>query len=155
MAIVAHGEPNIRELLFDKLKSQGISLATLIDPSVIIYESATISSGSIVCPNSVVSSKSFIGQNVLVNACSIVGHDVYLSSNVVLSSMVNVGGSTKIHENSFVGMGCCIREGITLQHHSVCSMGAVVHRDVDPYVVVQGDPARPRLMNHSGKIFKS
>ena len=154
-AIVAHGEPNTRQLLFNKLVGDNVALATLVDPSVVIYDTAIIGRGSIICPNCIVSSNTVIHENVLVNASSIVGHDVQLSPHVVLSSMVNIGGSTKVFDNAFVGMGCLVREGISLQHHSICSMGAVVHRDVDPHVVVQGDPARPRLMNHSGKIFKS
>lgn len=42
----------------------------------------------------------------------------------------------------FVGVNSAILKGVTLGEHSVVAAGAVVTRDVDPYSIVGGVPAR-------------
>jgi len=152
--VVAHGEPSVRAILYDKLSLLGCRFKSLIHPSAIISESARISSGSIICPMCSISSNAYIGNNVVVNTLSIVGHDVSIGNHSVLSSMVNIGGAANVYEQVYVGMGALVRERVSLSDHSVVSMGSVVHRDVAERVIVQGDPAKPRLMNEHGRIFK-
>ena len=152
--IIAHGEPVVRFKIYSQLESVDSQFATLVHPSSIISPSSRIQPGSIVCPLCSISSRSTLGVNTVVNTMSIVGHDVSISQHSVLSSMVNMGGSVMVEDQVYIGMGALIRGGLTLRSHSIVSMGSVVHRDVECRVIVQGDPARPRLINQHGKIFK-
>jgi acetyltransferase-like isoleucine patch superfamily enzyme len=43
----------------------------------------------------------------------------------------------------WIGMGVCILPGVTLGDGCVVGAGAVVTRDVEPYVIVVGNPATP------------
>lgn len=43
----------------------------------------------------------------------------------------------------FVSAGCIIQAGVTMHEGSVAAAGAVVTKDVPPYVIVGGTPARP------------
>lgn len=49
----------------------------------------------------------------------------------------------RIGDHVFVGAGAVIRMGVTVGDHSVVAAGAVVTRDVPPFTVVAGVPARP------------
>jgi acetyltransferase-like isoleucine patch superfamily enzyme len=49
----------------------------------------------------------------------------------------------RIGDHVFVGAGAIITMGVTIGEHSVVGAGAVVTRDVPPYTVVSGVPARP------------
>jgi acetyltransferase-like isoleucine patch superfamily enzyme len=49
----------------------------------------------------------------------------------------------RIGDHVFVGAGAIITMGVTIGDHSVVGAGAVVTRDVPPYTVVSGVPARP------------
>jgi acetyltransferase-like isoleucine patch superfamily enzyme len=42
----------------------------------------------------------------------------------------------------FIGAGAIVTMGVTIGDHSVVAAGAVVTRDVPPYTVVSGVPAR-------------
>lgn len=48
-----------------------------------------------------------------------------------------------IGDHVFVGAGAIITMGVTVGDHSVVAAGAVVTRDVPPFTVVAGVPARP------------
>lgn len=152
--IVAHGEPRIRSLLYDKIQSVTSNFAVIIDPSSVISPSAKLSRGVIVCPLCSVSSDAIISHNTVINTMSIVGHDVFIGEHSVISSMVNIGGSTRLNNQVYVGMGALIRESLVLNDHCIVSMGSVVHRNVEERHIVQGDPAKTRLLNVCGTIFK-
>jgi acetyltransferase-like isoleucine patch superfamily enzyme len=48
-----------------------------------------------------------------------------------------------IGDHVFIGAGAIVTMGVTIGDHSVVAAGAVVTRDVPPYTVVAGVPARP------------
>jgi len=48
----------------------------------------------------------------------------------------------RIEDDVWVGSGCRILDGVTIGRGSVLAAGAVVNRDVEPYTVVGGVPAR-------------
>lgn len=152
--VIAHGEPLSRKILFDKVKSAGYRLATLIDNTAIISDTARMGEGVIVTPYSSVSSLALVGNNVAINTKTIVGHDVKLGEHCVLSSLVNVGGASSVGENSYVGMGVQIKDKIAIGKDVIIGMGSVVYNDIPDEVIVLGNPARPMKKNIDKKIFK-
>lgn len=80
-----------------------------------------------------------IGDNVVVAAMTVVlTHDLSLM-NVQSTEVV---GATNINKGAFVGMHCTILPGVTIGEHSIVAAGAVVTRDVEPYTIVAGVPAK-------------
>jgi len=47
-----------------------------------------------------------------------------------------------IEDNVWIGTRCLILKGVTIGHDSVVAAGSVVRRDVPPYSLVMGNPAR-------------
>ena len=54
----------------------------------------------------------------------------------------------RIGDHVFIGAGAIVNMGVTIGAHSVVAAGAVVTRDVAPYTVVAGVPARPTATVH-------
>jgi acetyltransferase-like isoleucine patch superfamily enzyme len=52
-------------------------------------------------------------------------------------------GDVTIGNDVWLGSGCIILSGVTVGHGAVVAARAVVTRDVAPYTVVAGNPARP------------
>ena len=53
-----------------------------------------------------------------------------------------VGGGVKIGNDCWIGAGVIILSGVTIGECSVVGAGAVVTKDVEPYTIVAGVPAK-------------
>ncbi len=51
-------------------------------------------------------------------------------------------GDTVLHDGCWLGMRAMIMPGVTLGEGAVVAAGAVVTKDVPPYAVVGGNPAK-------------
>lgn len=47
-----------------------------------------------------------------------------------------------IEDNVWIGRDCRIMKGVTVGKGSICALGAIVTKDVPPYTVVAGNPAK-------------
>ncbi|WP_246806962.1 CatB-related O-acetyltransferase [Ensifer sp. ENS04] len=52
-------------------------------------------------------------------------------------------GDTVIGDGAWIGMRAMIMPGVTLGEGAVIASGAIVTKDVAPYTIVAGNPARP------------
>ncbi len=60
-----------------------------------------------------------------------------------------------IGNDVWIGSRVCIVDGVHIGDHAVVGLGAVVTKDVEPYSIVAGNPARPigrRDKNYSGPL---
>lgn len=152
-AVIAIGEPTVRIELLEKLDLSGIQLATLIDDSAVISETASIGAGAIIYPGCFVSSRATIGRNVAIIAGSTIGHDTVFGDNCVISGQVNVGGGCTIGGESYIGMGSQIKERTQVGKSVIVGMGSVVFSDIPDGMIALGNPCRPIRPNLNKRIF--
>lgn len=151
---IANGEPLVRKAIYDKLKSNDVKLATLVDNTAIVSDTAKIGEGVIILAYCFVSSSAVIGNNSVLNTNALVGHDVRLGEHCVVSSAVNIGGNCSVGENSYIGMGAQIKERAIIGKEVIVGMGSVVYNDIPDEVIALGNPARPMRRNLDKKVFK-
>ncbi|MDY4315403.1 acetyltransferase [Pectobacterium actinidiae] len=151
--IIAIGEPSLREKLFNKAKSNGLNIATLIDPTARVSPTAIMGEGCVLCEYSSIHCNVNIGNNCLIQPYSLLGHDIVVGSHSVFSAHSAPGGSSVFGDRVYVGMHATIKEKITVGDDAIISMGAAVFRDVAACSVVIGNPARVTKGNDEGKVF--
>ena len=152
-AVIANGEPSVRSALLEKLDAVNLRLATLIDPSAVVSESALIGAGSIIFPGCFISSMAKLGRNVAIVAGSMVGHDTIIGDNCVVSGHVNIGGGCIVGCDSYLGMGTQIKQQTSIGRGAVVGMGSVVFGDIPEEVIALGNPCRPMRPNTGKRIF--
>ncbi len=57
-----------------------------------------------------------------------------------------------IGHDTWIGAGAMIKPEVTLGHGAVVAAGAVVTKDVDPYTIVAGTPAKPMRLRQPPEI---
>jgi acetyltransferase-like isoleucine patch superfamily enzyme len=111
-----------------------------------------IQRGSRIGPRCKISSHTFICAGVLIGAEVFVGHGVVFT-NELYPEATNEDGSLKrdgewdlvetvVEARASIGSNATIVAGITIGEGALVGAGAVVTRDVPPYAIVAGCPAR-------------
>lgn len=151
--IIAVGEPAARKLLYDRIKSVGYSLTTLIDNTAVISDTAKISEGCIINAYAIVSSEVVIKENCFVMFQSIIGHHAFIESNCVICPKATVGGHSRVGMQSFLGLGSSMIQGANIGKQAIVGMGSMVFKSVESGATVTGNPARITKGNSEHKVF--
>ena len=94
--------------------------------------------------------KTIIGNNNLMMAYSHIGHNCEIGNNVILSNSVQVAGHVIIEDCAIVG-GCLgIHQFVHIGYLSMIGGMTRVTRDVPPFCLAEGSPARLRGLNKVG-----
>ncbi|MCM1236442.1 MAG: acetyltransferase [Ruminococcus flavefaciens] len=151
--VIAVGEPSARRFLFEKIKSSGYVLTTLIDERAIISDTAKISEGCVINADTIVSFNVVIEKNCFIMFDTIIGHDAVIHSHSVISPKAMIGGHCFVGEQCFVGLGSSMIQRIKIGNKTIIGMGAVLFRDVGENLTVIGNPARVTKGNDGHKVF--
>ncbi len=95
------------------------------------------------------------GRTVVGDDCFImnkvyVAHDTVLGDRVTLASTVTMGGHVRVGAGANIGMGAVVHQRRVVAPGAMVGMGAVVTRDVPPFSLVYGTPARIQGANVVG-----
>lgn len=79
-----------------------------------------------------------------------VAHDVVVGDGVMLANYTSLGGHVQIEDRFVAGGHVAVAPFVRLGESSFAAGGAMIERDVPPFVIVAGDRARVRGLNRVG-----
>jgi UDP-N-acetylglucosamine acyltransferase len=79
-----------------------------------------------------------------------IGHDCKIGRSVTLSANCSLGGHVWIGERATLGLGCVVHQFSTLGALIMAGMASVINRDVPPFSLIRGNPARRFGVNRVG-----
>lgn len=143
----------------------------IIDEGATIGEGCRIWHWTHVCAGARIGERCSLGQNVYVGNDVIIGNNVKIQNNVSIYDTVRLDDDvfcgpsmvftnvhnprsaivrkqeyrpTHVHRGATLGANCTIVCGVTIGEYAFIGAGAVVTRDVKPYALMVGVPARQR-----------
>lgn len=84
--------------------------------------------------------KTVVGQNCLLMAYSHVAHDVVVGNRVIISNATQLGGEVMIDDCAVIGGGSLIHQFCHLGRNIMLQGGALVNKDIPPYVKAAREP---------------
>jgi UDP-N-acetylglucosamine acyltransferase len=91
-----------------------------------------------------------IGNDNLFMAYSHVAHDCVVGNATVFANCAALGGHVEIGDWAILGGLVAVHQFAKIGAHAFLGGGAIVTRDVPPYVMVAGNPATPHAVNSEG-----
>ncbi|RMG11065.1 MAG: acyl-ACP--UDP-N-acetylglucosamine O-acyltransferase [Planctomycetota bacterium] len=91
-----------------------------------------------------------IGNDNLLMAGAHVGHDCVVGDHCVLANYTGLAGHVEVGDYAILGGQTGVHQFVRLGAHCITSGGSKVGKDVPPFTVAQGYPARLRGINHVG-----
>ncbi|WP_336667256.1 acyltransferase [Enterobacter mori] len=141
---------------FSDVKSNKIGEGTSIWQFVVIMENAVIGKNCNICANSLIENDVVIGNNVTVKSGVYIWDGVELEDNVFIGPCVAFTNDkrprskaypeqfmkTMVRKGASVGANATILPGIEIGEKAIVGAGSVVTKDVPPFAVVVGNPAK-------------
>lgn len=142
MGLAGFGENVVRWGLLHSLRAEGYRFQTVKHPSAVIAASASCDEGAQLLAGSIINPGAHIGRDAIVNSAALVEHDDSVGEGAHLAPRVSLGGGVTIGERAQLGLGAVVLQGLTVGAQAIVGAGSVVTRDVEPYTLVVGVPAR-------------
>jgi len=136
------GNTKLRHKLFEMVKSIGMNIPTIIDPSAIVARGTVLSEGVYVGKKTVINAGSRIGTSAIINTGAIVEHDCIIGDFSHISPGSIVCGQVCIGNDSHVGAGSVVRQRIYIGNGVLIGAGSVVVKDILDDVKAYGNPCK-------------
>ena len=116
------------------LKYDGEDTVAVIGDNVTIREFVTINKGT----NA--SNATSIGNNCLIMAYAHVAHDCLVGNNCILANSTALAGHIKVDDWAILGGITAVHQFVNIGAHAFIGGGALVRKDVPPYVKAAREP---------------
>ena len=143
-AVIAIGDPQAKQGLYEKIKNSNVDFPNIIHPNVLLSDDfVEIGMGNIICASCIITCNIIINDFVILNLMCTVGHDTILSSFSSFMPSVNISGEVLIHEKVYVGTGAKIINQLEIGANTIIGAGAVVAKSLPENCTAVGIPAKP------------
>ena len=116
------------------LKFKGEETLAIVGDNTTIRECVTINRGT------ASKGKTIVGNGCLLMAYTHVAHDCKIGNNVIVSNAVQFGGEVVVDDCAVIGGGSLIHQFCHLGKYIMLQGGALVNKDIPPYVKAAREP---------------
>ena len=140
--IVAMGNNEVRQRVFDALDKLGMHPVSVIHPKATVSMNATIEDGTFVGAEAVINAGAFIGENAIINTRATVEHDCVVGAHAFVAPGAVMCGESRLGEGALLGANATLGIGHSVGEWSRIGEGAVVKKDIPADSIATGIPAK-------------
>lgn len=116
------------------LKFRGEETYAIIGDNTTLRECVTVNRGT------ASKGKTVVGNNCLIMAYCHVAHDCEVGNNVIMSNATQLAGEVVVDDFAVIGGGSLIHQFCHIGPHVMLQGGALVNKDIPPYVMAAREP---------------
>ena len=124
-----------------ELLVNGAKLTNLIHPSVNL-DLVNVGTCEYIQENVILQANVTIGDNSSIHMGSLIGHETKIGNSTFIAHGCNLSGAVNVEDGVFIGTGVSIIPKVKIGKWSIIGAGSVITKDVPPYSVVVGNPAK-------------
>ena len=91
-----------------------------------------------------------VGNDNLFMASAHVAHDCVVGDHVIMANGASLAGHVSVGDYAILGGFTLVHQFCSIGPHIFAAMGSAVTKDVPPYLMIAGNPARPHGINSEG-----
>ena len=95
-------------------------------------------------------SETRIGNNNWIMAYVHIAHDCILGDNIIIANGTSLAGHVHLHDYVILGGFTKLHQFCRIGAHAFTAMDTGFQKDLPPYIMAQGNPAKPRTINIEG-----
>lgn len=126
------------------LKFKGEDTLAIIGDNTTLRECVTVNRGT------ASKQKTVVGNNCLIMAYSHVAHDCCVGDNVIISNATQLAGEVVVDNYAIIGGGTLVHQFCHLGAHVMIQGGALINKDVPPFVKAAREPISYAGINSIG-----
>lgn len=126
------------------LKFRGEETLAIIGDNTTIRECVTVNRGT------AAKGKTIVGSNCLIMAYCHVAHDCAIGDNVIMSNATQLAGEVIVDNHAIIGGGALVHQFCHIGPHVMIQGGALVNKDIPPYVKAAREPISYAGVNSIG-----
>lgn len=141
-AIVAIGNPEVREKIMEQILELGFEVPVLIHPNAVVAKEVQFGFGSVVMAGAIVNSGTRIGKGAIVNTACSVDHDCIMEDYSHVSVGAHLAGTVHVGKRTWIGAGAVVSNDIRICDDVMVGAGAAVVKDITEPGTYVGVPAK-------------
>ena len=135
------GSCKVRYETSRRLAGNGCRFTNLIDPSVDM-NGVTAGTCLYIQEGAHIQQSAVIGDNVSIHMAALIAHEDVIGNSCFIAHAVSLSGCVTLEDGVYVRTNATVLPRVTLGKWSIIGAGSVVTKNVPPYTVVAGNPAK-------------
>ena len=119
----------------------GAIFANFIHPNVSL-ELIDIGLGNYIQESVILQAGVRVGNNSSIHMGALIGHESNIGNSVFIAHGCNISGLVNIEDGVFLGAGVTVVPRVKIGKWSLIGAGSVITKDIPPYSLVYGNPAK-------------
>ncbi len=154
-AVIAIGDNWTRGEIAKRIRASSpvLEFPVLVHPSATVGKDVQFGAGSVVVAGVNINPGARIGEFCILNTRSSLDHDSRMGDFSSLAPAAVTGGNVTIGAYSAIAIGATVSHEVSVGEHTVVGAGSLVNKNVPPFVVAYGVPARVIRARQAGAPY--
>lgn len=132
-----------RKAKYFEAKDKGYRLASYVSSKSTTWPGLKVGDNTFIMEDNTIMPFCEIGNNILIFVNNILSHHTIFKNHITITSHCAIGGNSIVEDQVFFGLNCTTRSNLTIGKGAIIGAAANVLKDVEPYSVMLGNPAKP------------